>query len=112
VCLGFPQATETVQWGDNLVFKIAGKMFCVANLEPAEYCMSFKCTPEKFAELIEREDFAPAPYLARASWVALRSEDALPAAELKALLRESYDLVVAKLPKAKKTPAKVSKRHA
>jgi len=41
--------------------------------------------------------------LARAHWVALESEDALSAAEIKRLLGRSYDLVVAKLPKAKQT---------
>jgi predicted DNA-binding protein (MmcQ/YjbR family) len=98
-CLSFPHVTETVQWGDNLVFKVAGKMFCVAGLEPGEYCMSFKCSAEKFVELTEREDVSPAPYLARASWVALRPDHTLPIRELERLLREAYDLVVARLPK-------------
>jgi len=34
-CLSFPHATENVQWGNDLVFKIAGKMFAVAVLEGA-----------------------------------------------------------------------------
>ena len=96
-CMGFPHATEQVQWGYDLVFKIGGKMFAVAPLEPAPVCLSFKCTPEDFAELIERPGIIPAPYMARAQWVALQSEDALPAAEIKRLLRKSYDLVFAKL---------------
>jgi predicted DNA-binding protein (MmcQ/YjbR family) len=29
-CLGFPGATEQVQWGADLVFKVGGKMFAVA----------------------------------------------------------------------------------
>ncbi len=29
-----PHATEQVQWEDNLVFKVGGKMFAVAALEP------------------------------------------------------------------------------
>jgi predicted DNA-binding protein (MmcQ/YjbR family) len=37
--------------------------------------------------------------LARAQWVALENKDALPKEELAALLRESYDLVFAKLPR-------------
>jgi predicted DNA-binding protein (MmcQ/YjbR family) len=109
VCLSFPHATETVQWGNDLVFKVGGRMFCVAGLEPGEYCMSFKCAPEKFAELVELEAFSPAPYLARASWVALRSADALPPAELKGLLRQSYDLVSAKLPKKRLAGAPAKK---
>ncbi len=41
----------------------------------------------------------PAPYLARAQWVALETEDALSVAELKQRLRNSYDLVFARLPR-------------
>lgn len=98
-CLSFPQVTETVQWGNDLVFKVAGKMFAVTCLEPAAHVVSFKCSPEKFAELCERPAIVPAPYLARAQWVALEREDALPPAELKRLLREAYDVVASKLPK-------------
>ncbi len=41
----------------------------------------------------------PAPYMARAKWVALETKEALATDELTRLLRESYDLVFAKLPK-------------
>jgi predicted DNA-binding protein (MmcQ/YjbR family) len=98
-CLSFPGATEQVQWGNDLVFKVAGKMFAVTPLEPAPVVLSFKASPENFAELTERLNIIPAPYLARAQWVALQARDAVPAEELARLLRESYDLVVAKLPK-------------
>jgi predicted DNA-binding protein (MmcQ/YjbR family) len=98
-CMNLPHATEKVQWGADLVFKIGGKMYAVVVLEPAPVCMSFKCTPEDFAELTERPGVIPAPYMARAQWVALESQDALPVAEIKRLLRKSYELVVAKLPK-------------
>jgi predicted DNA-binding protein (MmcQ/YjbR family) len=98
-CKSFPHATESVQWGNDLVFKIGGKMFAVAPLEPAPVSVSFKCSPENFADLTERPGVIPAPYMARAQWVALQGADALPAAELKKLLRQSYDLVLARLPK-------------
>ena len=98
-CLALPHATETVQWGNDLVFKIGGKMFAVLALDPGPHCMSFKCTPEEFAELVERPGIIPAPYLARAQWVALESPDALSATEIKRLLQSAYDLVRAKLPK-------------
>src|SRR4051812_37029427 len=98
-CLSLPHATETVQWGSDLVFKIGGKMFAVLPLEPARIWLSFKCSPEKFAELTEREGIIPAPYLARAQWIALETEGALRRSELKPLLREAYDLVLARLPK-------------
>lgn len=99
-CLSFPHATENVQWGNDLVFKIAGKMFAVMALEgPVKYIMSFKCTEEKFNELIEQEGMDPAPYMARNKWVAIERFDVLSDKELKSLLRKSYDLVVEKLPK-------------
>jgi predicted DNA-binding protein (MmcQ/YjbR family) len=98
-CLALPHTTESVQWGSDLVFKIGGKMFAVTCLEPAKVWMSFKCSPEDFAELIERPGIIPAPYLARAQWVALENEDALSAAETKRLLKRAHDLVLEKLPK-------------
>lgn len=89
-----------MQWGNDLVFKIAGKMFAVMALEgPVKYIMSFKCTGEKFNELIEQEGMDPAPYMARNKWVAMERFDVLNDKELKALLRNSYDLVCEKLPK-------------
>jgi predicted DNA-binding protein (MmcQ/YjbR family) len=97
ICKALPHTTETVQWGSDLVFKVGGKMFAVTPLEPAPVCLSFKCSAEDFAELTERPGIIPAPYLARAQWVALESDDVLTAAELKRYLRQSYDLVFAKL---------------
>lgn len=99
VCRKLPHTTEHVQWGNDLVFKVASKMYAVTCLEPAKVWLSFKCSPEDFADLTERPGIIPAPYMARAQWVALESEDSLPAAEIKRHLKLSYDLVFAKLPK-------------
>lgn len=99
ICRARPGVTESVQWGDNLVFKVGDKIFAIANLEPGATALSFKCTPEEFEELSERPGCLPAPYLARAKWIALETLTALPAREVERLLRQSYDLVVAKLPK-------------
>ena len=102
ICGALPGATEDVKWGQDLCFCVGGKMFAAVNLEPPHQ-LGFKCTPEHFAELIEREGIIPAPYLARAMWV---QESELGAAlerrELEPLLRSAYDLVVAKLPKSKR----------
>jgi predicted DNA-binding protein (MmcQ/YjbR family) len=99
LCLSFPSATEQVTWGIDLTFRISGKIFAVTVLEPAKVWLSFKCSAETFADLTERAGIIPAPYMARAQWVALETKDALPKEELAGLLRESYDLVFAKLPK-------------
>ena len=109
ICRALPGATEDVKWGQDLCFCVGGKMFAAVNLEPPHQ-LGFKCTPEAFAELIEREGIIPAPYLARAMWV---QEGELGAAlerrELEPLLRSAYDLVVAKLPKSKR-PGTVTTR--
>jgi len=97
-CLSFPHVTEQVLWGNDLVFKIGGKMFAVIGLDAAsDHCMSFKCTPEKFAELVEEDGIVPAPYVARYHWVALKRFSALSEKELKTLLRTADDLVLEKL---------------
>ena len=98
-CRSFPHVTEAVQWEDNLVFKVGGKMFALAALEPGQVCLAFKCSPEDFAELIERLGVIPAPYLARAHWVALEDANAISALELKPRLKKAYDLIFAKLPR-------------
>jgi predicted DNA-binding protein (MmcQ/YjbR family) len=99
LCLSFPHTTEQIQWGDDLVFKVAGKIHAITVLRPAKTWLCFKVSPEKFPELTERPGVIPAPYLARAKWVALETQDAVSPGELQILLRESYDMVVAKLPR-------------
>jgi predicted DNA-binding protein (MmcQ/YjbR family) len=108
-CLSLPQVTERVQWGNDLLFCIGEKMFAVAGLD-AKYPtkLSFKCTPEKFADLVEQEGIIPAPYVARYHWVALEDLNALPQRELKELLKNAYQLVHDKLPK--KTREKLVKK--
>jgi predicted DNA-binding protein (MmcQ/YjbR family) len=98
-CLSLPHTTENIQWGSDLVFKIAGKMYAIAALEPADHWLSFKCSPDDFARLVEQVGIVPAPYLARAHWVALETEAALPRAQIKRLLRQAREIVIAKLPK-------------
>jgi predicted DNA-binding protein (MmcQ/YjbR family) len=61
--------------------------------------LSFKCTPEKFAELVELDGIIPAPYMARHHWVGFERFDALPDRELKPLLRNAHQMVLEKLPK-------------
>jgi predicted DNA-binding protein (MmcQ/YjbR family) len=102
-CLAFPDAAENLQWGDDLCFKVRGKIFMIVGLDDPRLC--FKCTPETFAELIERDDIHPAPYVGRYQWVMVDRMDALRHDELLALIRQSYDMVAAKAPKgARGTP--------
>jgi predicted DNA-binding protein (MmcQ/YjbR family) len=97
-CLDFPEARENLQWGDNLCFKIRGKIFAIVSLDDPRLC--FKCTPETFSELVEREDIRPAPYVGRYKWVMLDRLDALRNEELRDQIRRSYEMVAAKTPKS------------
>lgn len=101
VCLALPHTTEKIQWVHDLLFCIGGKMYCVVNLEPAlvPTKIALKCTPERFAELVEIEGIIPAPYMARNHWVAFTEMEALRRDEIKDLIRHSYQLVLEKLPK-------------
>ena len=101
-CLEFPHTTENIQWGYDLCFKVDGKLFAVTPLEPAPVRLSFKCGPETFVELCERPGVRPAPYMARAQWVALEQLDTLPDFELRELLAESYRLVWERLPRKRR----------
>jgi len=105
ICLALPGVTEQIQWGCDLVFKVGGKMFAVVPLEPAPVVMSFKVPDEEFPELTERLGVIPAPYMARAKWVALETESALPRLEIERLLKLSHSLVLAK--HSKKMQAKI-----
>src|SRR6188508_2058049 len=110
LCLSLPNATEQIQWGKDLVFKVGGKMFCVCCTEPVappKVAMSFKCDDATFAELVERDGVIPAPYMAQHKWVAPEQFDTLGAAELQQLIRRAYEIVRAKLPKAKNPSTRV-----
>ena len=99
-CRSLPHATEDVKWGNDLCFLIGGRMFCVTCLDrTTPVSFSFKCNPEKFTELTEEDGIVPAAYMARNHWVSLERWDALRDAEIKSLVRGSYELVKSKLPK-------------
>ena len=97
-CLSLPHATEDIQWGNDLLFRISGMIFAGMSLDPP-HSLSFKCTPEKFDELIEVEGIIPAPYMARNKWVMLERLDVLGDAEIKRLINGSYEMIFSKLTK-------------
>jgi predicted DNA-binding protein (MmcQ/YjbR family) len=99
LCLDLPRATENLQWGDELCFKVANKIFVMLGLDNPRLC--FKCSPKKFAELIKREGIRPAPYVGRYKWVMLDRLDAVSWNELQELIQQSYQMVAAKAPAKK-----------
>ena len=111
LCLSLPDVTEGMPWGDDLCFKVRGKIFTGMVLSDGRFPrVTLKCAPETFHELLEIEGISPAPYVGRYKWVMLANSNVLPSDELEALIQQSYDLVVAKAPKKKaeqdKTPNK------
>ena len=115
-CLAFPHATEDMPWADDLCFKVGGKIFAGVNLGAPPHGISLKCSPERFAELEEREGMGPAPYVGRYKWIRIESISLIRDAELMELIRESYDLVSAKArptkPRISTLPKKKKKRAA
>jgi predicted DNA-binding protein (MmcQ/YjbR family) len=103
--LSLPHVVETMQWGANLVYwvgdkGIGGKMFALSNLdEDHKGVLSFAAGPERFAELLETDGVIPAPYLARAHWVAIEHWGVFRGRELEGLLESGRRLVYDKLPK-------------
>ena len=95
-CLSFPHATEKLQWGEVLCFKVGGKIFALLSLSSVPPRLMFKCEPERFAELVEQEDIIPAPYLGRYKWVAFERLDVLPWFEVQDLIVQSYEMVAVK----------------
>jgi predicted DNA-binding protein (MmcQ/YjbR family) len=111
-CLAFPEATENLQWGDDLCFKIRGKIFVTLALTAVPQKLCFKCAAETFAELLERKDIHPAPYVGRYKWVILDRLDALGTDELRDFIRRSYEMVAAKAPGKSRSRRNGSKKKA
>ncbi len=105
-CLSFPLATENLQWEEDLCFKVNGKIFAVLALGSVPQKITFKCNPETFAELTEREGIAPAPYVGRYRWVQVDRLDVLIGSELEDLIGQSYEMVTAKAKSAGTTQRK------
>ena len=110
--LTLPHVVETMQWGANLVFwvgdkAIGGKMFALINLdEPADTLdrkphpvISYAAGPARYSDLLELEGLIPAPYFARAHWIAALHWDAFTTAEWHRELHAAHTLTLAKLPK-------------
>lgn len=100
LCASMPEAQPERKWGNVDTFLIRRRMFAILVLDgrarPKD--LWFKADPERFLELTDRPGIRPAPYLARAGWVAIADPGPIALAELRPLLERSYRLVVAGLP--------------
>ncbi|WP_263367995.1 MmcQ/YjbR family DNA-binding protein [Edaphobacter bradus] len=104
--LTLPHVAETMQWGANLVFwagdkAIGGKMFALVNLDSDDRhgaVISWAAGPERYSELLELDGLFPAPYLARAHWVAAQRWDVFSPAEWQHELTQAHRHIFNKLP--------------
>jgi predicted DNA-binding protein (MmcQ/YjbR family) len=102
-CMSLPAATECTPFDeDTLVFKIMGKMFSYAGMEGfCRFCV--KCDPDLAAELRElHPEVTRGVHSNSMHWNTVRVDGTLTDAFLREQIRNSYDLVVSKLPRALK----------
>ena len=97
-CLSLPSATEDIKWENDLCFSIGSKMFCVSSLEEPLKA-SLKVQDQEFDELTNSPGIIPAPYLARYKWISIQNPDRFRRDEWEHYVRQSYQLVRAKLPR-------------
>jgi len=95
VALALPGATMDVQWGDDRIYKIGGKMFAGTN--GAGSNVSMKMSDIAFEALTESGRGRPAPYMARAKWVMFDDLGALDDEEVADWVKSAHALTAAKL---------------
>lgn len=92
--LSLPGATLSIQWGDERVFKVGGKMFAAMPASATKpRWLSFKADEVSFHVLTKMRGIIPAPYLARAQWVQLDRLDRLPDKQLKGYTARAHAIV-------------------
>ena len=103
-CLALPGAAEDLPFGDEVsVFKVAGKMFAVCDLDGDPLQLSLKCEPELAVRLrATYPAIAPGYHLNKRHWNTVTLDGSLPEQMVTDMLGDSYDLVVASLPKARR----------
>jgi predicted DNA-binding protein (MmcQ/YjbR family) len=104
-CLGLPGASEEFPFGDEVsVFKVGGKMFALCSLDAGPPLqLSVKCDPELAAQLRSAYPaIRPGYHLNKRHWNTITLDGSLPDELVTDLLGDSYDLVVASLPRARR----------
>jgi predicted DNA-binding protein (MmcQ/YjbR family) len=101
-CLAKKMVTESLPFGDDtLVFKVAGKMFLLANLDGALQ-INLKARPEDVADRLSRyAEAVPAYHMSKTHWIMIDMEKVTDFKRLMNWIDESYMLVIDGLPKAK-----------
>lgn len=104
LCLSFPETTEDTPFGpDTLVFKVKGKMFALTDLEMFK-SINLKCDPEEAVDLrTHYSAVRPGYHMNKNHWNTIDMDGSIPDKLLKQWVRNSYILVVEKLPKKLRT---------
>ena len=103
-CLSLTGAEETFPFGPNTsVFKVAGKMFALSQLAATPLAVSLKCEPS-LAEALRQAHAAVLPgyHLNKRHWNTVIIDGSLPEQMIEEMIEDSYDLVVSKLPPARR----------
>lgn len=91
---GFPFGNET------LVFKVKEKIFLLLSLSAQPLQFNAKCDPAEAIELREQYDAVkPGYHMNKKMWNTVVIDGSIPAAVLKKMIDDSYQLVVQSLPK-------------
>ncbi|MFE7134930.1 MmcQ/YjbR family DNA-binding protein [Streptomyces sp. NPDC057638] len=100
-CLGFNDAVEEFPFGpETSVFKVAGKMFALSSLDAVPLTVNLKCEPENAVRLrAAYPAITPGYHMNKRHWNTV-AVAGLPARLVRELIEDSYDLVVAGLPRA------------
>ena len=103
LCLSFTGAEETYPFSaETTVFKVRGKIFAIAALDREPPAISLKCEPEIAAQLrAGHEAITPGYHLNKRHWNTVVLDGSLPDAMVRDMIEDSYDLIVAALPKAR-----------
>lgn len=93
-------ATSLVhQWGDASVAKVGGKIYAILSWVDGAPSIRFKCSDIAFDMLPELDGCRPAPYLARAKWIATAPDGALSEDDIRSHIAEAHRLIAARLPR-------------
>lgn len=103
-CRACPATASVVQWGGAQVWKVGGKVFAIGRGQDGAVSVSFKTSDLAYQILQELPGLRPAPYLASRGlkWIQHYAAPGLSDDDLRAYIRESYDMVVAGLSKKKR----------
>lgn len=112
-CLSFADTRDDFPFGksasdydrDILVFYVGDKWFCFVNAVVCDFC-NLRCDPERIPELTERyEGIGPGWHMNKKHWISVRFDSDVPERLLRELIRRSYELAVAHLPKKRRSAA-------